>query len=1059
MLNNYYFTSLVRMSSASLAVGALFALFALFGLPSAHAQEFDVEGVVLSADEELPLAGVNVVEVGTQTGTTTNPNGEFELTVSGSDAELRFSFVGFQTKTVSVDGQSELQVMLVPQTEELEEVVVTALGVERQRRGLGYSVETVQAEDVVQGTEGSVTELLQSRIAGVNINSVGGGPGSASRITIRGASGLGSNRPLFVIDGIPVDNEYYGGSSQWGGTENGSALGDLNPEDIESVNVLKGGAAAALYGNRARNGVVEIQTKTGRGGDLRVQYSSNTTFKQVLNYYDDYQTTYGHGTQGSIPTTQDAAQAANFSSWGAPMSEVSQDVIQPDGQARPYTSRMDRRGFYPNTFNTKNTLSVSGGTEDISNYFSATYLTEGNQMPNNDGMRRFSVNLRSELSLDRFTADVKVNYSNQKVNDRMRLHDFPGNPNWPVSFFPQTFDLNDMKPGYDRETMVETRTWIPSQWTQNPWFAVNRFDQDDSRNRVIGHIDLDYELASGVTLGARSGLDWGLQNSESVTPYGTGWQPGGSVSATDNRTIESTTDVTLDVTQSLPFNLTVDGYVGASYRIRDQKTVGGSGSGFRIPGMAVLNNMSSQSGNYGIVEKKVRSAYGSIDLSYNNYLYVQLTGRNDWSSTLPQDNNSFFYPSVSTGFVFTDAFSSAMPSWLDFGKVRAAWSEVGSDTNPYQLNITYGFSSFAQLGRQMGSVASGTIPLADLKPTSTKEIELGTELRFINERLTLDLTWYDRTTTDQILSADVPQTTGYGSRVINAGEISNTGIEALATVVPVQTEDMRWSWRINFARNVNEVNALRPGLPQVQLGQSRVLTGRSVARVGEEMSSIYGTSYVRDENGNIVHDDEGMPLVGEDKVLGVGTPDWTSGLGTTFSYGNFTTSAQFDVRWGGQVFSATNAWATGAGLHEQTLAGRAQCDEATSSPTDQYPADGCWTPDGVYEDGSPVDQQVRPQDYWSHIRGEIAEEFVYDRNIVKLRELRVAYQLPSSILSAIGSVQSARIALTGRNLFYLKDSVPNVDPLVERNASNDQGLEGALTPTTRNYGFSVDLTF
>jgi TonB-linked SusC/RagA family outer membrane protein len=1047
------------VSLASVVVGALMAGLCLGGLSTVHAQDFEVEGTVLAQGDETPLPGVNVIEVGTQTGTTTDANGEFQLAVSGPDAELEFSFVGFQAKTVPVEGQSELTVRLIQATEELNEVVVTALGVERQRRGLGYSVESVEAEDVVQGTEGSVTELLQSRIAGVDINSVGGGAGSASRITIRGASGLGSNRPLFVIDGIPIDNQYFGGSSQWGGTENGSALNDLNPEDIESVNVLKGGAAAALYGSRARNGVIEIETKSGRGGDLRVQYTNNTTFQQTLDYFDDYQTSYGHGTQGSIPTTQDEAQAANFSSWGALLEEVNQDVIQPDGQERPYANRNDRLGFYQGSLNTKNSLSVSGGTEDISNYFSATYLTEGNRMPNNEGMRRVSVNLRSELTLDRFSADVKANYVNQKVQDRMRLHDFPGNPNWPVSFFPQTFDLNDMKPGFDRETRVETRTWIPSQWVQNPWFAVNRFDQDDTRNRFIGHIDLDFELASGVTLGARSGLDWGLLNSESVTPYGTGWKPGGSVGVHDNRTIESTTDVTLEVTQSLPFNLTVDGYLGASLRYRHAKTVGGSGSNFRIPGFAVLNNMSSQSGSYGISEKQVRSGYGSLDLSYNDYLYLQVTGRNDWSSTLPQDNNSFFYPSVSAGFVFSDAFSSAMPSWLDFGKVRAAWSEVGSDTSPYQLNITYSFADFAQLGRQMGSVASGEIPLSDLKPTTTTEIELGAEFRFIDERLTFDFTWYDRQTTDQILSADVPQSTGYGSRVINAGELSNTGIEALVTVVPLQTDDMRWSWRVNFDRNVNTVDALRPGLPQVQLGQSRVLTGRSVARVGEAMGSIFGTSYVRDEDGNIVHDEEGMPLVGEEKVLGKGTPDWSSGIGTTFSYGNFSATAQFDVRWGGQVFSATNAWATSTGLHEQTLEGRAQCDEATSSPGDRYPADGCWTPDGVYEDGSPVDQQVRPQDYWSHVYGEIAEEFVYDRNIVKLRELRLGYQLPSSLLSAIGGVRSARISVTGRNLFYLYDPVPNVDPLVERNASNDQGLEGALTPTTRNYGFSVDLTF
>lgn len=1059
MLNGYDVKSVLRFGKRGLIGGALVVFLALGGAPSLHAQDFDVEGVVLSSDDNTPLVGVNVTEVGTQTGTTTDADGGFELAVSGSDAELRFSFVGFQNRTVSLDGRSELTVELSPETEQLQEVVVTALGVERQRRGLGYSVEGVDTEEIVQGTESSVTELLQSRVAGVDIRSVGGGPGSSSRITIRGVSGLGDNRPLFVIDGIPVDNQNYGGAGQWGGEDRGDALADIDPASIESINVLKGGAAAALYGSRARNGVIEIQTKSGRGGDLRVQYSNSTTFNETLNYFDEYQTSYGHGSQGSIPTNQDEAQAANFSSWGAPMSEITQPVVQPDGQERRYTNRMDRVGFYDNTLDTRNTLSVTGGTEDISNYFSATYLTGGNQLPTTKGMRRVSMNLRSELSIDRFTADVKANYINQQMPDRRRLHDFPGNPNWPVSFFPQTFDLNDMKPGWDPETLVGDRTWIPSQWVQNPWFAVQRFDLDQDRNRFIGHLDLDYQLVPGVSIGARSGLDWGLLNSTRVVPYGTGWKPGGSISVNDDRTVESTTDLTLQVTQTLPFDVTVDGYLGGSLRHRHQRIVGGSGSNFRIPGMAVLNNMSSQSGNYNLIEKQVRSAYGSVDLSYNEYLYMQLTGRNDWSSTLPQQNNSFFYPSISTGLVFSEAFSSAMPDWLDFGKLRAAWSQVGSDTDPYQLDITYNFSSFGQLGRQLGNVATGQIPLSNLKPTTTTEIELGTELRFIDERLTFDFTWYDSKTTDQILSADVPQSTGYSSRVINAGELSNTGVELLLTGVPVQTDEMRWSLRLNFSRNVNTVNALRPGLPQVQLGQSRVLTGRSVARVGQEMSAIFGTSYVRDEDGNIVHDEDGLPLVGEEKVLGVGTPDWSSGLGTTFTYGNFSTSAQLDVRWGGQVFSGTNAWATSAGLHEQTLEGRAECDATTSSPTDRYPAEGCWTPDGVLEDGSPVDTEVRPQDYWGHVYGEIAEAFVYDRNAVKLRELRLGYRLPSSFFDVIGGVRSARVSLVGRNLFYLYDSVPNVDPLVERNAGNDQGLEGALVPTTRSYGFSVDLTF
>jgi outer membrane receptor protein involved in Fe transport len=470
--------------------------------------------------------------------------------------------------------------------------------------------------------------------------------------------------------------------------------------------------------------------------------------------------------------------------------------------------------------------------------------------------------------------------------------------------------------------------------------------------------------------------------------------------------------------------------------------------------------MANQSANYDVVEKEVRSFYGSVDLSFRDYLFLAVTGRNDWSSTLPEANNSFFYPSVSTGFVFTDALSSSMPSWLEFGKVRAAWSEVGSDIDPYQLSLTYQFSSFAQRNRQLASLAQSNIPFQNLSPTSTREIELGTELRFVDERLTLDFTWYDRNTTDQILSADVAPSTGFSSRTINAGELSNTGVEILLTGVPLERDDMRWSLRANFDRNINTVEEIRPGLEEIQLGQARVGRGRVVAQVGEPFSTIKGPAYVRDENGNIVHDENGMPLATEDdQILGNGQPDWTGGLGTTFSYGNVTVSAQADIQWGGQVFSATNAYATRFGLHEQTLEGRAACDEA-AGPDGRYPDGGCWTPDGVLEDGTPLSEtniQVLPENYWGTVYSTIGEEFVYDRNAINLRQLRVAYRIPGDWLGSLA--RSATVSLVGRDLFYLYDNVPNVDPFVERDAGNAQGIEGSLVPTTRSFGFNVDLTF
>jgi TonB-linked SusC/RagA family outer membrane protein len=1041
--------------SRCIAVGAFLSLLLFSGVPSAHAQEFEVEGVVLSAEDDTPLPGVNIVEVGTQTGTSSGPNGEFELTLSSEDAELRFSFVGFEDEVVSVQGRTELTVNLVPAQAELEEVVVTALGEETERRSLGYSVSSVESEDVVTAGESNITDLLKGEVAGVDISSAGGGVGSTNRVTIRGASGLGSNQPLYVIDGVPIDNSSFGSAGRFGGISGGSAINDINFDEVESVNVLKGGAAAALYGTRARDGVVEITTKSGEEGDLNVNFSSSTTLKQPINYFDDYQSEYGAGTQGRAPQTQDEATNSNLSSWGPRIADVDGSVIQPDGAERPYENRMDRIGFYDSATRTNNTLSVSGGTENITSYFSGTYVTDGNQLPKTDGLQKASLSLRSQLNLNRFSAEVRANYINKKVLDRRQIHDFPGNPNWATNFFPQTFDLDDMRPGFDEETLAESGEWLPNPFFTNPWFAINRFEANDTSNRLVGKVELGYDLLSWLTVNGRTGLDLGSRRAENVTPDGTGYSPEGGVSVTDRRTVESTTDLWLSATRSLPYDLSVDSRFGGTLRIRDVETTGGSGSGFIRPGDAVLPNMSNQSASFDVSEKEVRSFYGSVDLSFKNYLFFSVTGRNDWSSTLPEDNNSFFYPSASTGFVFSDAFSSAMPSWLDFGKVRVAWSEVGSDTDPYQLNLSYQFSSFSQRGRQLGSLAQGNIPFRNLSPTSTQEIELGTELRFLGERLTADFTWYDRNTTDQILSADVAPSTGFSSRTINAGELSNTGVEVLVTGVPVQTDNLRWSLRANFDRNINTVEAIRPGLNEIQLGQARVGRGRVVAQVGKPFSSIKGPAYVRDENGNIVHDEDGMPLAtDEDQILGNGQPDWTGSLGTTFTYENLTVSAQVGARWGGQVFSATNAYATRFGLHEQTLEGRAACDEAG------YPENGCWTPDGVLEDGTPLSEagiEVLPENYWATVYSTIGEEFVYDRNAVRLRSLRMTYQIPSDWLGNLA--QSARISLVGRDLFYLYDNVPNVDPFIERDATNSQGIEGALVPTTRSYGVNIDLSF
>lgn len=1048
--------------SRFLSIGVLAASILFFtGIQAASAQQLTVEGTVLDAETGTPLPSVNVLLVGTQRGTATNANGEFEIQVPSEDASLRFSFVGFQTQTIALDGRTELTVELEPGAQELEGVVVTALGIERQQRSLGYATSEVEAQDLVSATESNPASLLQGSVPGLVVSPTASGPNSSTSINIRGISSIsGDNNPLFIVNGIPIDNTVFGSAGKFGGRDGGSALSVVNPKNISEISVLKGAGAAALYGTRARDGVILINTKSGRSvapSGFNVQYSSTLVARDVLTGFTDYQSTYGQGTRGQAPSNEAAALNAGLSSWGAALSEVD-EAPQFDGVVRPYTNVVNRQGFYRTALSQEHSLSLNAGFENTSFRLSGSHQRTEGVVPNSS-YEQTNITLRGQSEFGDLSADASFTYQNELRDNRIFLNDIARNPNYMISFLPANVPKSALQPGFTEEGVEKqfTTDGLPT----NPYWAINRLESDDDKDRILGNVRLDYTINDWLSLQGRTGLDWYSLRRTNVDAWGTAFEPGGSMTELDNRVWESNSKLLLSATPSLTSDLSLRLDLGSSLRHRQFEQVGVSGRNFSIPRLQTISNTASPTRLYGFSEQQIRSLFGSASFTYRDYLFLTVTGRNDWSSTIPESNNPFAYPSVSGSFVFSDVLS--LPDWFNYGKLRASWGEIGGDTSPYQTSLTYSLIGQHQ-GQPLGTISQLSVPLFDLKPTSTRESELGFETQFLNDRLGLDFTWYRRNTVDQILDVTVSTASGYTGRTANSGEVQNSGVELLVTGIPFSGGSWSWETKVNFGANQSEVKSLAPGLDVRLEAENRVETARIAQVVGEPVNAIYGNTYVRDDQGRIVHSENGLPLVGSKEVLGEGAPDWAVGFSNSIAYENLSLDFLIDAKWGGKLFSGTNANAYSSGLHKNTLEGRAGCEEQAGSGN-PYP-DDCFVGQGVIGSVDPetgdvtVDREndvgVRPSEYYGHIGGNIAEEFIYDANFVKLRQVRVSYALPRSLLERT-PVNRAQLSLVGRNLFYIYDSVPNVNPESSYNSQGSPGFEQASIPQSRSIGFSINV--
>lgn len=1025
----------------------LIFLLGLWALPEAMAQ-MKVSGKVFDASGKEPLPGVTVMEEGTSSGTTTDLNGQFSIMVSDPQPTLRFSFIGYKTKEVQVGDREMIEVELESDVKRLNEVVVTAFGIEKEKKSLTYSVSEVDNEDISTVKQTNVVNSLAGRVAGVVITQSTAGPGSSSRVVIRGNNSLsGNNQPLYVVDGVPIDNSEFGGSlgattSEFARSDYGNGISDINPDDIESMSVLKGPNAAALYGSRAANGVIMITTKKGKARKgLGVTYSSNFTWEDPL-LLPGYQNTYGQGTEGQTPAQVNELRQAG-GSWGAKLDGSEQMYYT--GETRPFTAQPDNiKNFFRTGSNYINTIALSGGSENASARFSYTNTRSESILPNSS-LGRHNFSLRSSAKLtDKFSLDSRVSYFVQQARNRP-IQGTEGIMGYLYNI-PRNIALEDLQ-DYQNSDDFSVRSF--RNGLGNPYWILMNDINDDTKNRVMGFAKATYDFTPSLSAFVRVGTDQTSQNIEKVEKYGHWYFGTGRLNYRKPSTSETNADflVMYNYNKSQSFNFDIN--VGGNHRYQSYESMGIYGDDFRLPTKWTVINAGYTRPSYRpLQEKKVNSLYGSAQFSYNNTLFLDLSARNDWSSALPKENWSFFYPSAGLSFLVNEVLDPSR-KFMDLWKVRASWAKVGNDTGPYQVTNTFSLGRDGYLGRTTMTRPSVLLD-ESLRPEQISTYELGTEARFFNNRLYFDFAYYSILSEDLIMNVPVAEATGYDFFRTNVGRMRNKGIELMVGGLPVNTKSFSWDVSLNLARNRNSLEELIEGVDNFTFTTTNSGRVAVQATVGGGFGEIYGTTYQRDSEGNIVVDASGKPVPTSERVLlGNYQPDWTGGFTNAIRYKNLSLRMLIDARIGGQLYSGTDAGMDAAGVSERTLKYR----------------EGGVVIDGVVNIGTPDapeytanTTEITAQQYWGALSA-IAENYVYDQTNIRLREMSLTYTLPSNLLKNT-PFRNGSFGLVGRNLLFLYKAIDNFDPESGFSTSNfGQGVLYYNLPTTRQYGVNLNLSF
>ena len=1039
-------------------------LAALLSVVNAQAQDLTISGTVTGEESGEALPGVNVIVKGTTQGTVTDIEGNYTISVAAGAETLSFSFIGYETQEVPINGQSQINATLTSDTQQLSEVVVTALGIEREERSLGYSVQEVQGEDLNKVNETNVVNSLQGRVSGVQINGNQGGLGGSSRILIRGANSVaGQNQPLFVVDGVPLDNSNFNTTDQQrggSGYDYGNAAQDIDPNTIESVSVLKGASAAALYGNRAANGVIIITTKKGsKRKGIGVNVSSQVLFQDIL-VLPDYQNLYG-GSAGPFQQNADGQDVVLFSvdeSWGPRLDgrPVRQwysyypEIPEYFGETTPWEAHPDNvRDFYETGLQNTNSVSLEGGNDVGTFRLGYTNMNSKGVMPNST-LDRNTLNFNGSLNLtEKFNASIGVNYVRTAALGRPDQ----GYGNVIVQFnqFGQRQVDMSLLEQYWITPTGEQRTWnrrsetdpFP-QYADNPYWIRRKNYQNDDRQRVFGNVALSYEFTDWLTLTGRILNDYYTDRREERVANGSNSQSSYSEDVREVR--ETNADLILTADKNLNEDLSLTGLIGVNTRYNSlYRNYGETNGGLSVPDFFSLENSSDRPTIDDLLEeRRINSIFGSATLGWRDIVYIDATLRNDWSSTLPDGNNSFLYPSVSGSFVFSSLESISNSSIISYGKIRGSYAQVGNDTDPYRTSLTY------QPRDNFGPNPVYRVPLTrnnvDLRPEQTNSYEVGLETQFFQNRAGFDITYYNSESTDQIFEVPVTGAAGYTARIVNAGRVTNQGLEVQLRATPVATEDFQWDIIVNWARNRNRLEELTADQSNYQIS-SGLFGVSTVAIEGQSLGSLYGTDFAYAPDGSKIVDGAGR-YVASDSLRAIGTAlaDWTGGITNTFTYKGLSLSVLIDGRKGSDIYSITNLFGKYSGMMDETAAGNIREQWLVAQGVQNVAEEG-ETP--RYEENT---TEVDPQTFFSSLYGN-GGAFTYDASFIKLREVSLSYTLPNGLFN--NTIRNVSLSLIGRNLAILYKKIPHIDPESVSSSTNAQGIEGGALPSLRSYGFSV----
>lgn len=1030
-----------------------------------------LEGTVVDAITKEPIIGASITIKGTTHGVVTDFDGKFYFqTGQKFPYTLLVSYLGYKKSEVVVE-KNAITIELTEEQNALSEVVVTALGISKEKKSLGYTTQALKGNDLATSKETNFLNSLSGKLAGVRITNSQGDMGS-SRIIIRGETSIaGNNQPLFVVDGVPVDNSQlnYGGATR----DFRNAIADLNPQDIETLTVLKGPNAAALYGSRAAHGVVLITTKSGKGQKgYGVSVSTGITISQVATL-PSFQNSFGQGSNGKFSFVDGKGGGVNDGvdeSWGPRLDGRLIPQFYSNGVAVPFVAHPNNvKDFFNTGLTYDNSVSVAKADEKSDFRIGVNNQKQLGTVPNSEiNKTNFSVNANYKVS-----ENVKVGVTGNYIATNAPA--LPGGPSGGRAagvmlqflWFGRQVDINELKNNRDVN-------WNNSYYS-NPYWNAYYNTTSQQRNRLIGDIHLDAKLAEGLNFKFRTGIDYYNDRRKYTIKYGTNGTPFGSYAEDGYTVSEQNTEGIFTYTKKIADDFTVDALAGFNIRNHSDANNYQKAPRLAVPDLYTLTNSRDPlTSSNSLSRLRVYSAYASAQFGYKNYAYLNLTARNDWSSTLPSSNRSYFYPSINGSLVLSEALN-LKSSTLDFLKVRAGWSEVGNDADPYQLSTVYNFQT-AFDGNPIQTSSQKKLN-ENLKPETTRSSEFGLEATFWKNRLHFDVAYYNTDSFDQILEIKTTASSGYNSQLINAGKINNQGIEVQLDGNPIQTENFKWNVGVNYSKNKSKVEVLdyEGNIKNYTIGSSGGVD--VLASVGQAYGALYGTAYERDASGNIVVGANGLPKADPTKkVLGHYTPDYLAGVTNTLTYKNLEVSFLIDASVGGELFSGTNRTGNYTGVLAQTLQGRGAENGGLSY---YYPGDNTSNPktlvaggaapsgvtvyddgmifSGVFADGTANNKVISAQEYYKASYN-ISEAYIYSSTFVKLREVRLTYNFDKKFARKLG-FEAASVTAAGRNLFFIYKDAPNIDPETAFNTGNAQGLESLALPTTRNFSLNLNLKF